>query len=177
MTYRVPVRILRPCNAYGPRQYPEKLVPFFITRAMQGLPLPLYGDGQQVRDWLFVRDLAEAILVVLLHGPPGQVYNVGAGNERTNLEVARLIVDLVGASPDLIRFVADRPGHDRRYAMDWSRLRRLGWYPHTPFRAGMEQTVQWYRTHREQWQKQLDRDTQFAEFYQVHYGKRLSDPN
>jgi dTDP-glucose 4,6-dehydratase len=171
VTFGLPVLIVRPCNAYGPRQFPEKLIPFFIVRALQDQPLPLYGDGQNVRDWLYVEDLCEAIRVVAERGTFGTVYNIGAGNLLPNIEVAHRILALLGKPTSLIRRVPDRPGHDRRYAMDWGRIRRLGWRPETDFDRGLRVTVEWYRTHPERWQN-LESDEAFRRFYEQHYGPR-----
>ena len=135
-TYGVDALVTRGANTYGPRQYPEKFLPLFITNAFDGQPLPVYGDGKQRREWLHVEDHCAAIELVLRQGAAGEVYNVG-GQERENMDVVRRILDLTGASPDLVRHVADRPGHDRRYAVDSSKLRGLGWRPRTPStRAG-----------------------------------------
>ncbi len=151
-TYGLPVMIGNASNNYGPRQLPEKLIPLTIINALEGQPVPVYGDGRQVRDWLFVGDHVQALMAILQHGKLGRTYNIGAGNERSNIEVVQAICDLVdglrpaaGARRDLIRFVSDRPGHDRRYAIDASRLRgELGWAPRQDFEAGLERTVRWY---------------------------------
>jgi dTDP-glucose 4,6-dehydratase len=151
-TYGLPVLIANASNNYGPRQLPEKLIPLTILNALDGLPLPIYGDGRQVRDWLHVEDHVRALMLILAGGQPGRTYNVGAENERANVEVVGRICDLLdaerpAAAPrrELMRFVEDRPGHDRRYAIDASRLRReLGWAPRQDFEAGLRQTVRWY---------------------------------
>ena len=127
--------IARPCNNIGPNQYPEKMAPLFITNALDDQPLPVYGDGRQVRDWLFVKDNCEALDLLLHKGAPGEVYNVGAGNERPNMDVVEGILDLLGKPRSLIRFVEDRPGHDRRYALDCAKIRALGWSPRHDFDA------------------------------------------
>ncbi|MGH2545383.1 MAG: dTDP-glucose 4,6-dehydratase [Actinomycetota bacterium] len=147
-TYGMDVRIFRGPNAYGPRQHPEKAIPTFAIAALEGHPLPVYGDGSNRREWLHVRDFAGAVLTVTRRGEPGQVYNGGGGHEVTNLDLARRICGLTGASPDLIGFVEDRPGHDFRYSMVWDRLRGLGWEPEVPFDRGIEETVAWFREHR-----------------------------
>src|SRR5712691_7865599 len=151
-TFGVDACITRGSNTYGPRQYPEKLIPLFATNALDGQPLPLYGDGRQVRDWLHVEDHCAAIEVVLRSGAPGEVYNAGADDERENREVADRILELTGADPSLLRSVEDRPGHDRRYALDSSKLRALGWRPEHRFEEGLAETVAWYRDNRAWWE-------------------------
>lgn len=170
-TYRFPVVVTRGSNTYGPNQYPEKFIPLFVTNAIDGEPLPLYGDGKQCRDWLSVYDHAAGIQHAFEQGRPGTVYNVGGGNERENILVAEQIVAALGKSRSLIRFVQDRPGHDRRYSIDCSRLRALGWAPHVPFEEGLKQTVEWYRTHEDWWRK--IKSGEFKEFYRQQYGTRL----
>ncbi|MGH2656967.1 MAG: dTDP-glucose 4,6-dehydratase [Actinomycetota bacterium] len=146
-TYGTDVRIFRGPNAYGPRQHPEKAIPTFTIAALEGRPLPVYGDGSNRREWLHVTDFARAVLTVTREGEPGEVYNGGGGHEVANLELARTICSLTGASPDLIGFVEDRPGHDFRYSMVWDRLRGMGWEPEVPFERGIEETVAWFRDH------------------------------
>jgi dTDP-glucose 4,6-dehydratase len=146
-TYGMDVRIFRGPNAYGPRQHPEKAIPTFTIAALEGRPLPVYGDGSNRREWLHVRDFAGAVLTVTRRGEPGEVYNGGGGHEVTNLDLARTICGLTGASPELIAFVEDRPGHDFRYSMVWDRLRGLGWEPEVPFDRGLEETLAWFREH------------------------------
>jgi dTDP-glucose 4,6-dehydratase len=170
-TYGVDACITRGANNYGPRQYPEKFLPLFITNAFEGEPLPVYGDGRQRREWLHAADYSSAIDVVLRNAPAGEVYNVG-GQERENMEVVRRILDLTGASPDLVRHVADRPGHDRRYSVDSSKVRALGWKPEHSFDAGgLEETVQWYRTNREWWEP--IKSGAYRAYYEQQYGDRL----
>jgi dTDP-glucose 4,6-dehydratase len=152
-TYGLPVLLLRPSNIFGPNQHPEKFIPLFTTHALEDRPLPLYGDGTNVRDWLYAEDACRAIEVAALHGAVGRVYNVGAGNERTNRAVAERIVRLLGKPRDLIRTVPDRPGHDRRYALDRSKFETLGWAPRTAFEEGLERTVRWYSENREWWRE------------------------
>ncbi len=170
-TYRFPVVVTRGSNTYGPNQYPEKFIPLFATNAIDGEPLPLYGDGRQCRDWLSVYDHAAGIQHVFEQGEPGTVYNVGGGNERENITVAEQIVATLGKSRSLIRFVQDRPGHDRRYSIDCRRLRALGWSPQVPFEEGLKQTVEWYRTH-ESWWRTI-KSGEFKDYYQQQYAKRL----
>lgn len=146
-TYGMDVRVFRGPNAYGPRQHPEKAIPTFTVAALEGRPLPVYGDGSNRREWLHVTDFAGAVLTVIRAGEPGEVYNGGGGHEVTNLDLARRICRLTGASPDLIGFVEDRPGHDFRYSMVWNRLKTLGWEPEVPFDRGIEETVAWFRDH------------------------------
>jgi dTDP-glucose 4,6-dehydratase len=150
-TYGTPVLITRSSNNYGARQYPEKIVPLFITNAIDGRPLPVYGDGLNVRDWLYVDDNCAAIDLVLREGVPGHVYNIGGGNEVQNLTLTHRILELLGKGEELIRYVPDRPGHDRRYAVDCAKVRALGWRPETTFEAGLARTVAWYRDHPEWW--------------------------
>lgn len=170
-TYRFPVLVTRGSNTYGPNQYPEKFIPLFVTNAIDDQPLPLYGDGRQCRDWLAVQDHCAAIEHVLLHGEAGQIYNVGGGNERENITVAGQIVKDLGKSKNLIRLVQDRPGHDRRYAVDCSKLRRLGWKPEVPFEDGLRATIQWYRQH-EAWWRPI-KSGEFRQYYEQQYRQRL----
>lgn len=171
ITYGLDVRITRGSNTYGPNQYPEKMIPLFITNALEGRPLPLYGDGSQVRDWIYVEDHCTAIDTVLHHGEPGGVYNIGAGNLLKNRTVAEKILEILGKPASLIQSVADRPGHDRRYAVDTSRLRQMGWSPRWSFEAGLEHTVQWYRTH-SQWWKEIKSQKEYQQFASQWYQQR-----
>ena len=153
-TYGLDVVVTRCSNNYGPYQYPEKLIPLMITSAFRGLPLPVYGDGRQRRDWIHVEDHCRGLLAALERGRAGEVYNFGGGAERENLEVVRRIVELTGADPGLITHVADRPGHDRRYAMSYAKAEReLGWRPLRSFEEGLEETVEWYRANVGWWQR------------------------
>ena len=151
VTFDHPVLVTRSTNCFGPYHHPEKVVPLFVTNALEGRPLPLYGDGLHTRDWTYVRDNVAAQWLVLTAGDPGATYNVGAANERTNLELARAVLAAVGAGEELIEHVADRPGHDRRYAVDSSRVRALGWRPDHGFDEALDATVAWYRDHRDWW--------------------------
>lgn len=173
-TYGVPIVITRASNNYGPYQYPEKLIPLFVTNALRDAPLPVYGDGRNVRDWLFVEDHCRALLFLLEHGQPGEVYNIAGGNERENLEVTKAVLRLLGKPESLIRFVADRPGHDRRYSLDATKLRKLGWAPQVDFQKGLELTVRWYVENSWWWQPIKDHDGDFRKFYQTQYGERLA---
>jgi dTDP-glucose 4,6-dehydratase len=145
-TYGTPVLVTRGSNTYGPRQYPEKLIPLFVTNLLDDLPVPLYGDGSQTRDWLHVEDHARGVLRVLERGSPGNAYNLGGGAARTNLEIARRLTRACGRSMEThVRYVADRPGHDRRYAIDSSKAHALGWRPRIVFEEGLDETIAWYR--------------------------------
>ncbi len=159
VTYGLPVVIVRPSNNYGPNQHPEKFIPLFTTNALEDRMLPLYGQGTNVRDWLYVEDNCRAIELVLRKGKIGETYNVGAGNELRNLEVAGRICDILGKPRNLIKLVKDRLGHDRRYAVDWSKIRTLGWKPEMNFETGLETTVRWYATHRAWWRRVKERES------------------
>jgi len=149
-TYGLPVMITRCSNNYGPYQYPEKFIPLLISNALAGRPLPLYGDGQQVRDWIHVEDHCRALDAVMHGGKPGEVYNIGGGGELSNLQVAMAVLELLGKPADLITFVPDRPGHDRRYAIDATKIAtELQWFPLHSFQAGLQATVRWYQAHPE----------------------------
>jgi dTDP-glucose 4,6-dehydratase len=168
-THGLPVIVTRASNNYGPYQYPEKVIPLFVTHALDDLPLPLYGDGLNVRDWLHVDDHCRALALLLERGQPGETYNVGGGNELPNLELTRRILALLGKPEDLIRRVSDRPGHDRRYSLDSSKLQALGWQPQVPFEQGLARTVDWYRTHEAWWRPIKEHSPAFREHYQRHY--------
>ena len=170
-TYRLATCITRASNNFGPYQYPEKIIPLFVTNAIDDQPLPVYGDGLQVRDWLFVDDHCAAIALALEQGQPGKIYNVGGGNELTNLELTASILGALGKSPSLIRHVPDRVGHDRRYSVDSSKLRELGWRPVRSFQAALDETVQWYVDH-EDWWRPL-KNGEYRDYYQRQYGARL----
>lgn len=150
-TYDMDIRLFRGPNAYGPRQHAEKAIPTFTAAALKGNPLPLYGDGSNLREWLYVEDFARAILTVAEQGEPGGIYNGGGGQEVANIDLARSICRLTGAEESLIEFVEDRPGHDFRYSMVWERLRALGWKPEVTFEDGLARTVEWFRDHPERW--------------------------
>jgi dTDP-glucose 4,6-dehydratase len=170
-TFGINASITRGANTYGSHQYPEKMIPLFTTNALDGQPLPLYGDGRQRREWLHVADHCSGIDLVLREGEPGEIYNVG-GQERENMDVVRRILDLTGASPDLVRLVDDRPGHDRRYSVDATKLRGLGWTPRHSFETGLAETVEWYRAHRDWWEPIKSGD--FRAYYERQYAARLS---
>ncbi len=170
-TYGLPATILRACNVFGPHQHIEKFIPLFITRALAGEPMPLYGDGLQQREWLFVDDLVEAVRLVVRTMPSVGLsrYNIGSGQRVPNIEVARQICALTERPAELIRPVEDRPGHDRRYALDSSRIRSLGWTPKTTIAEGLERTVAWYSSHRDQQAS----NSAFQEYFETQYGHRL----
>jgi len=151
-TYGTPVVITRGSNTFGPYQFPEKVIPLFITNLLEDKPVPLYGDGMNVRDWIHVEDVCSGIATVLERGEIGQIYNIAAGNERTNLDLTRELCDLLGKPHALIKPVEDRPGHDRRYSVDTSRARALGWEPRWTFEAALQATVDWYRGNRSWWE-------------------------
>ena len=171
-SYDTDVVITRGCNVVGPRQYPEKLIPLFVTNALRGQPLPVYGDGLQIRDWLYVDDHCDAIELVLARGQPGEVYNVGGGNELANLDLTRRILELTGREVSLVRRVPDRPGHDRRYSVDCAKVRALGWSPAHSFDDALAETVDWYRE-RTDWWRPL-KSGEYLEYYRRQYGDRLA---
>jgi dTDP-glucose 4,6-dehydratase len=170
-TYGLPAMITRGSNTYGPYQYPEKLIPLFITNLMDRRKVPLYGDGGNVRDWLYVDDHADAIDTVLRAGAAGGIYNIGGSSERTNLEVTERLLSLLGAGRDMIEPVTDRPAHDRRYSLDASRLAALGWSPSTPFDEGLVRTVEWYRAN-EAWWRPIKGGEHFASWRRANYEER-----
>jgi dTDP-glucose 4,6-dehydratase len=172
-TYGADVVLARGSNNYGPRQHPEKLIPLCILNALAGDPLPVYGDGQQVRNWLFVEDFAAAVDVMLERGRAGETYNVGGPDEVANVEVVRRILELTGRDESLIEYVADRPGHDRRYSLESSKLRNeLGWRPAVSFDEGLERTVDWYHEN-EPWWGPI-RSGEYRDYYERQYGRALS---
>ena len=175
-TYGVPCMLTRGSNTYGPYQYPEKLIPLFVTNALEGEQLPLYGDGLNVRDWLHVDDHCAGIEFVLERGEPGQVYNVGGGNERTNLEITGIILDELGLGEEVIRRVPDRPGHDRRYSLDCGKLAAMGWEPVVDFEAGLRETIRWYRDNDWWWKKIKYQTEDFAAWKQRWYEEREREP-
>ncbi|HUR83752.1 MAG TPA: dTDP-glucose 4,6-dehydratase [Solirubrobacteraceae bacterium] len=172
-TYGLQAVICRGSNNYGPRQYPEKLIPLMVLNALHGDPLPVYGDGLQVRNWLYVEDFARGIGHVLANGAPGEAYNVGGPDECTNLEVIRRIIELTGADESLLTYVKDRPGHDRRYSLGSEKVRALGWEPRVYFAEGLEQTVRWYESNRAWWEPIRSGD--YREYYERQYGSRIKD--
>jgi dTDP-glucose 4,6-dehydratase len=172
ITYGLPVIILRPSNNFGPYQYPEKFIPLFVTNALEDKPLPLYGKGANVRDWLYVEDCCRAVEFLMGRGQIGEVYNIGAGNEVPNIDVAEKICDLLDKPRSLIKFVPDRLGHDRRYALDCTKVHALGWKPEAKFDRALASTVHWYRDHEAWWRKIKDRSPDFRTFYDTYYKER-----
>ncbi len=170
-SFNFPAIISRCSNNYGPYQFPEKLIPLVITNALEGRELPIYGDGLNIRDWIYVDDHSRALDLVLHQGREGEVYNIGGENEWTNLDIVELIVKELGKPESLITFVRDRPGHDRRYAIDPGKLREeLGWEPQTSFQEGLQKTVRWYLDNRGWWEKV--KSGEYLEYYARMYGKR-----
>lgn len=169
-TFGVPVIITRGSNTFGEFQYPEKIIPLFITNAIDNLPLPLYGDGRNVRDWIYVLDHCEAIDVVLHQGSPGEIYNIGAGNELPNIELTKLILKFLGKPESLIQYVRDRPGHDRRYSLDCDKIKALGWCCRHTFEQALEKTVQWYVDNEWWWRK--IKSGEYWEYYRRQYEGR-----
>jgi dTDP-glucose 4,6-dehydratase len=171
-TYGLPAIVTRCSNNYGPYQFPEKLIPLLISNALDDQPLPIYGDGLNVRDWIHVEDHCRALLTVLEKGQEGEIHTIGGGGERTNLEVTEAILEMVGKPKTLIRYVTDRPGHDRRYAIDFSKLKgKLGWSPSISLPQGLARTVHWYQEHEDWWRR--IKSGAYREFYQKQYGERL----
>jgi dTDP-glucose 4,6-dehydratase len=171
-TYDLPAVITRSSNNYGPYQYPEKLISLFITNALQGRKLPLYGDGKNVRDWLYVKDNCEAIDLVLRKGKLGEIYNIAGESEKKNIEITKFILKDLGLSEELIELVKDRPGHDRRYSVDCEKVKKLGWKPKTGLEDGLRKTIFWYQSNREWWERIKERQKDFQKFYSDWYGKK-----
>jgi dTDP-glucose 4,6-dehydratase len=170
-SFKLPVLITRGCNTYGPYQYPEKVLPLFITNALEGKPLPLYKGGEHnIRDWLYVDDHCRAIDFVLRKGIPGEIYNISAGFEKENIEITRKVLELTGKDESLIQWVPDRPGHDRRYSMNSDKLRNLGWKPEISWEEGIQKTVQWY-IENEWWWRRI-KEGEFKKYYEEQYIKR-----
>jgi len=172
VTYGLSVFIIRPSNNFGPYQYPEKFIPLFVTNALEGKDLPLYGKGENVRDWLFVEDCCRAVETLVLRGKPGEVYNTGANHEVKNIAIAERILSLLGKPKSLIKFVPDRLGHDRRYALDCNKIQRLGWKPEKAFDSQLERTVRWYQENEAWWRKIKERSQDFRAFYDSYYKDR-----
>ena len=171
-TYGVPVIITRASNNYGPNQFPEKVIPLFITNALDDAPVPLYGDGLNERDWLHVRDHCRALDLAIDAGTSGEVYNIGGGNHVRNIDLTKRILQILGKPESLIRPVADRPGHDRRYALDTTKLQSLGWRPDVAFDSGLVETVGWYRENEWWWRPIKQQDPAFQAYYKSQYGER-----
>jgi dTDP-glucose 4,6-dehydratase len=171
-TYELPVIVTRASNNFGPWQYPEKLIPLFVTNAIDDLPLPLYGDGKNVRDWLYVEDHCAAIDFLIEHGNNHETYNIGGGNERENREITQRILQLTGKPETLIRRVADRQGHDRRYSLDTQKLEALGFRCDTDFDTALERTVRWYVENEPWWRAIKERSAEYRAYYEKQYGTR-----
>jgi dTDP-glucose 4,6-dehydratase len=171
VTYKLPVIVTRASNNYGPFQYPEKLIPLFVTNALEEQPLPLYGDGNNVRDWLYVEDHCSALHFIMTNGVLGETYNIGGGNEMQNIEITRLILDHLNKPESLIRFVEDRKGHDQRYALSINKLRQLSWEPKHDFSDGLRTTIDWYVSNNNWWRK--IKSGEFREYYKSHYNFKV----
>ena len=170
-TYGLPVTISRCSNNYGPYQFPEKLIPLMIANCMKDKPLPVYGKGLNVRDWLYVEDHCKAIDLILRNGTVGEVYNIGGHNEMRNIDIVRLICKLLDKPESLITFVTDRKGHDLRYAIDPAKIHReLGWLPETPFEVGIEKTIRWYLDNQDWWKEIISGE--YQQYYERMYGNR-----
>jgi len=165
-TYKVPVNIIRSCNNYGPYQYPEKFIPLMITNAIENKKLPIYGDGLYKREWIFVIDNCKAIDVILHKGKEGEIYNVSSEFSIPNIEIAKKILKYMGKSEDLIEFVKDRPGHDRRYSIKCEKIKKLGWYPQTDFEKGLKLTINWFLENMSWW-----KNIKNSDFYSIYYKK------
>jgi dTDP-glucose 4,6-dehydratase len=170
-TYEVPVIVTRASNNYGPYQFPEKVIPLFATNAIDDIPVPLYGDGRNVRDWLHVDDHCRAIDLLIDRGAGGEVYNIGGGNDVMNVDLTNRILSELAKPASLIKRVADRPGHDRRYCLETSKLRGLGWSPAVPFEEGLRRTIQWYRQNDWWWRPIKEQDPAFKAYYAAQYGR------
>ena len=171
-TYGMPIIVTRASNNFGPFQYPEKLIPLFVTNALDDLPLPLYGDGKNIRDWLFVDDHCAAIDFLIEHGQNSEVYNIGGGNERENREITYRILELTGKPESLIKPVGDRQGHDRRYSLDTKKLEKLGFKCDTDFDAALERTVRWYIDNPQWWRAIKERSAEYKAYYEKQYANR-----
>ncbi len=171
VTYGLQVMVTRAANNYGPYQYPEKLIPLFITNLMENQPVPIYGDGHQVREWLHVEDHCRAIDRVLQKGKAGKCYNIGGYTEEKNISIAKLLLQILKKPDHLLKFVEDRPGHDFRYSIDSTKIQELGWEPHISLQEGLTQTVNWYKKNKDWWKKL--KTGEYKEYYLQQYGKRL----
>jgi dTDP-glucose 4,6-dehydratase len=171
-TYGVPVIVTRASNNYGPYQFPEKVIPLFITNALDHIPVPLYGEGQHIRDWLHVADHCRGLDVVIERGTPGEVYNIGGGNEVRNVDLTHMLLRLAERPESLIKRVQDRLGHDLRYSLDTNKVRKLGWEPRVRFEEGLKDTVCWYRDNGWWWRPIKEGDPAYRSYYQTQYGSR-----
>jgi dTDP-glucose 4,6-dehydratase len=169
-SFGLDVIVTRSSNNFGPFQYPEKVMPLFITNLLEGKPIPLYGDGMNIRDWLFVEDNCTAILLAIEEGSAGEVYNIGAGNEIPNIKMTKALLASLGKPESMIRMVEDRPGHDRRYSLESTKIRSMGWEPASTFQDQLTSTVSWYQSH-EEWWKPL-KSGEFKEYYKKMYEER-----
>jgi dTDP-glucose 4,6-dehydratase len=169
VTYNLPVIITRCSNNFGPYQYPEKLISLFITNALEDKKLPVYGDGQNVRDWIYVWDHCDAIDFVERYGTNGEIYNIGGGNERTNLEITEYVIKRLGKSNNLMTFIKDRPGHDRRYSLDCTKIKNLGWQPNYRLEQALNETIEWYKNNKWWWEK--IKSGEYLDYYKKHYGE------
>lgn len=169
VTYKLPVIITRASNNYGPFQYPEKIIPLFITNALENKPLPVYGDGLQIRDWLYVKDHCEAIKFLIQRGIKGETYNIGGGNLLTNLKLTKSILSYLKKPESLIKYVTDRPGHDRRYSLSIKKIQKLGWSPKTDFKTALKDTIDWYEENKDWWQK--IKNGGFKKYYDKQYSR------
>jgi len=168
-TYNLPVIVTHSCNVFGPNAHPEKMIPLFVTNLLENKKVPVYGQGQQIREWIFVEDHCAAIETIMIEGKPGEVYNIGTGNEKTNLEITRFILQELGLDEKMIEYVKDRPGHDWRYAINSQKLRGLGWQPSVSWEDGLCRTIKWYREN-ESWWKKI-KSGEYLEYYKKQYGK------
>lgn len=166
-TYGIPVVVTHSCNFFGPNQYPEKMMPLFITNLLENKKVPVYGDGQQVREWIYTEDHCRAIDLLVQKGKEGEVYNIGTGHEMANMEITKLLLNELGKDESSIEYVKDRPGHDRRYAIDAAKLRGLGWEPRVDFLSGIKRKVQWYKDN-ENWWKKI-KSGEYKEYYKKQY--------
>ncbi len=171
-TYRTPIIVTHSCNFYGPYQYPEKLIPLFITNLLEGKKVPVYGDGMNVREWIYVPDHCSAIEFLLHHGKDGEVYNIGIGDENSNMEVTHFILQELGMGKEMIEYIKDRPGHDQRYAIDTQKLFSLGWKPQYSFEVGLRQTVKWYKENTWWWKKL--KSGEYLKYYKRQYGTEVN---
>ena len=171
-TYDLPIVVTRASNNYGPYQFPEKVIPLFVTNAIDDISVPLYGDGRNVRDWLHVEDHCRAIDLLIDKGEDGEVYNIGGGNEVMNVDLTHRILEALGKPLSLVKPVQDRPGHDRRYSLDTAKLRAMGWAPAVPFEDGLRGTIDWYERNEWWWRPIKENDPAFRSYYQAQYGRR-----
>jgi len=168
-TYNLPIIVTHSCNFYGPNQYPEKIIPLFITNLLESKKVPVYGQGQQVREWIFTEDHCRAVEFIMEKGEPGEIYNIGTGHEKQNIETTQFVLQELGFGESMIEFVKDRPGHDWRYAINSQKLRGLGWQPQVGWEDGLRRTIKWYRENGDWWQK--IKSGEYLEYYKKQYGK------